>query len=69
MTKTEKMIHKAMNDINTFHCSDGELYLRGTDEYGKDFQVCFDAYNFLSWIDTDQIEHIKDQLINYIKTK
>jgi len=65
----EELIHKAMNDINTFQCCDGELYLRGTDEYGKDFQVCFDAYNFLNWIDTEQIEYIKEQLIKHIKTK
>ena len=62
-------IHKAMNDINTFQCCDGELYLRGTDEYRKDFQVVFDAYDFLNWIDTDQIKYIKKQLIKHIKTK
>ena len=67
--EVEELIHKAMNDINTFQCCDGELYLRGTDEYGKDFQVCFDAYNFLNWIDTEQIEYIKEQLIKHIKTK
>ena len=65
----EELIHKAMNDINTFQCCDGELYLRGTDEYGKDFQVCFDAYNFLNWIDTEQIKYIKEQIIKHIKTK
>ena len=61
--------HKAMNNINTVQCCDGELYLRGTDEYGKDFQVCFNAYDFLDWIDTEQIEYIKEQLIKHIKTK
>jgi len=61
--------HKAMNNINTFQCCEGELYLRGVDEYGKDFQVCFDAYDFLNWIDTEQIEYIKEQLIKHIKTK
>jgi len=65
----QELIHKRMNDINTFQCCEGELYLRGTDEYGKDFQICFDAYNFLDWIDTEQIEYIKEQLINHIKTK
>ena len=65
----EEMIHKAMNNINTFQCCEGELYLRGTDEYGKDFQLCFDAYNFLEWIDTGQIEYIKEQVIKHIKTK
>jgi hypothetical protein len=64
-----ELIHKAMNDINTFQCCEGELYLRGTDEYGRDFQVCFDAYNFLQWIDTENIEYIKEQLIKHIKTK
>ena len=64
-----QLLHKAMNNINTFQCCEGELYLRGTDEYGKDFQTCFDAYDFLKWIDTEQIEYIKEQLIKHIKTK
>ena len=62
-------MHKAMHSINTFQCCDGELYIRGLDEYGQDFQVCFDAYNFLQWIDTEQIEYIKEQIIKHIKTK
>ena len=64
----DETIHKAMNDINTFQCAEGELYLRGTDEEGKDFLLCFDAYNFLHWIDTEQIEYIKKQTIKHIKT-
>jgi len=64
-----ELISKAMNNLNTFQCCEGELYLRGTDEYGRDFQVCFDAYDFLNWIDTEQIEYIKEQLIKHIKTK
>ena len=67
--KPEELIHKAMNNLNTFQCCDGELYLRGTDEYGRDFQVCFDAYNFLEWIDTEQIKYIKEQLIKHIESK
>ena len=69
LKQEEELIHKRMNDINTFQCVDNELYLRGTDEYGRDFQVVFDAYNFLDWIDTENIEYIKEQLIKYIKTK
>ena len=65
----DEMIHKRMNNINTFQCCEGELYLRGTDEYGNDFQVVFDAYDFLNWIDTENIEYIKEQLIKHIKTK
>tara|TARA_R110002012_G_scaffold128149_3_gene280402 strand:- start:1979 stop:2200 length:222 start_codon:yes stop_codon:yes gene_type:complete len=67
--KEEELIHKAMNNINTFQAHKNEVYLRGTDEYGKDFQVVFDSYNFLEWIDTEQIKYIKEQLIKYIKTK
>lgn len=66
--KTEE-IHKRLNNINTFQCAEGEIYLRGTDEYGNDFTICYDAYNFLEWIDTETIEYIKEQLIKYIKTK
>lgn len=65
----ECLIHKAMNDINTFQCCDGEIYLRGTDEYDQDFQVVFDAYNFLNWIDSEQIEYIKKQLVKHIQEK
>ena len=65
----EEPIHKAMRDINTFQCCDGEVYLRGTDEYGKDFTICYDAYDFLNWIDSEQIEYIKERLIKHIKEK
>ena len=34
--KEEELIHKAMNNINTFQAHENEVYLRGTDEYGKD---------------------------------
>ena len=64
-----EFIHKRMNDINTFQAHENELYLRGTDEYGNDFQICFDSYNFLEWIDTEHLKYIKKQLIKYIKTK
>jgi len=69
--KAEKneLIHKRMNDINTFQAHENEVYLRGTDEYGNDFQICFDTYNFLEWIDKEQIEYIKEQLTKYIKLK
>ena len=65
----DELIHKRMNDINTFQAHENEVYLRGTDEYGKDFQICFDSYNFLEWIDTEHLKYIKKQLIKYIKTK
>jgi hypothetical protein len=65
----EETIHKEMNDINTFQAHENEVYLRGTDEYGKDFQICFDSYNFLEWIDTEHLEYIKEQLVKHIKTK
>lgn len=64
-----KLIHKRMNDINTFQAHENEVYLRGTDEYGNDFQICFDSYNFLEWVDTEHLKYIKKQLIKYIKTK
>ena len=67
--KEEELIHKRMNDINTFQAHENEVYLRGTDEYGKDFQICFDSYNFLEWIDTEHLEYIKEQLVKHIKTK
>ena len=64
-----ELIHKRMNDINTFQAHENEVYLRVTDEYGKDFQICFDSYNFLEWINTEHLEYIKKQLTKYIKKK
>ena len=63
------LVHKRMNDINTFQAHENEVYLRGTDENGKDFQICFDAYNFLEWIDKEHIDYIKEQLNKYINKK
>lgn len=65
----EELIHKAMNNINTFQAHENEVYLRGTDEYGKDFQVVFDSYDFLNWIDKEQLEYIKEKLKKYIESK
>ena len=67
--KEDELIHKAMNNINTFQAHENEVYLRGTDELGRDFQICFDSYNFLEWIDVEHLDYIKEQLIKYIKYK
>jgi len=64
--RKNQVIRKRMNDINTFACQDGEVFLRGSDEYGKDFLLTFDAYNFIDWID---IDFIKTKLIEHIKNK
>tara|TARA_R110002110_G_scaffold64449_11_gene178131 strand:- start:1206 stop:1397 length:192 start_codon:yes stop_codon:yes gene_type:complete len=63
------MIYKNLHDINTFQCLDNELYLVGKDENGDDFTIVFDAFNFLEWIDKEQIQYIKKQTIKYIKQK
>ena len=63
------LIHKRMNDINTFMAHENEVCLRGTDEYGKDFTIWWDSYDFLSWIDKDQLEYIKKKLIKHIEDK
>ena len=67
--KVDGEIHKRLHEINTFQCVDNELYLRGKDEWGKNFTVCFDAFNFLDWINKDQIEYIKQRTIEYIESK
>jgi len=67
--KEPEEIHKRLHEINTFQCVDNELYLRGKDEMGADLTLCFDAFNFLEWIDKEQIEYIKEQLIKYIQKK
>tara|TARA_R110000744_G_scaffold187959_1_gene307293 strand:+ start:352 stop:579 length:228 start_codon:yes stop_codon:yes gene_type:complete len=65
----QELIHKRMNNINTFQVHENELCLRGTDEHGEDFTCWFDAYDFLDWIDTENLEYIKEKLIKYIKEK
>ena len=65
----ECLIDKRLHEINTFQCVDNELYLRGKDEYGEDFQICFDAFNFLEWIDKEQIDYIKQKVIEYVENK
>ena len=65
----EKEIIKRMNDINTFQAHENEVCLRGTDEYGKDFTVWWDSYDFINWIDKEQLDYIKEQLTKYIQEK
>ena len=65
MSKEIKWTH--IHDLNTFSCSDNEIYLSGKDENGDDTTVVFSAFEFLSWIDKEAIEHIKKQTIKHIK--
>ena len=58
------MKYKNLHDINTFSCSDNEVYLSGTDENGKDLTIVLNAFELLEWVD---IKYIKKQTIKYIK--
>tara|TARA_Y100001973_G_C5208440_1_gene343454 strand:- start:9286 stop:9468 length:183 start_codon:yes stop_codon:yes gene_type:complete len=58
------MIYKNLHDINTFSCSDNEVYLSGTDENGEDFTIVLSAFELLEWLD---IKHIKEQTLKYIE--
>ena len=58
------MNYKNLHHINTFCCSDNEVYLSGTDENGEDLTVVLDAIELLQWLD---MEYIKEQSIKYIK--
>jgi hypothetical protein len=51
------MILKRLHEINTVACQDNELYLAGKDENGEDFTIVFDAFNFLEWIDKEQVQY------------
>ena len=62
-------IIKRMNNINTFQAYKNEICLRGTDEYGNDFTVWWDSYDFLGWIDIENVQYIKEQLPKYIEEK
>tara|TARA_R100000664_G_C2690958_1_gene95083 strand:- start:79 stop:279 length:201 start_codon:yes stop_codon:yes gene_type:complete len=63
--KEMKFTH--LHDLNTFSCSDNEVYLSGLDEHGHPKTVVFSAFEFLSWIDKQAIDHIKEQTIKHIK--
>ena len=67
--KEPEETHKRLHEINTFQCVDNELYLRGKDEMGADLTICFDAFNFLEWIDKEQIDYIKQKVIEYVENK
>ena len=58
------MKYKNLHDINTFACSDNEIYLSGTDENGEDLTIVLDAIEVLQWLD---IKYIKKQSVKYIK--
>ena len=58
------MIYKNLHDINTFSCSDNEVYLSGTDEEGEDLTIVLNAFELLEWLD---IKYIKKQTIKHIK--
>ena len=69
LEQEQELIVKAMKKINSFQVYKNEIYLRGIDECRKDFQICFDSYNFLEWIDTEHLKYIKEQLTKYIQDK
>lgn len=60
--------HKRLN-IHTFCAHDNETCIAGTDEHGEELCIWFDSYEFLRWIDKEQLEYIKQQLTKYIKEK
>tara|TARA_R110001583_G_scaffold24164_1_gene88443 strand:+ start:193 stop:375 length:183 start_codon:yes stop_codon:yes gene_type:complete len=58
------MKYKNLHNINTFSCSDNEVYLSGTDENGKDLTIVLNAFELLEWVD---IKYIKEQTLKYIQ--
>mgnify|MGYP003116408549 CR=1 FL=1 len=58
------MKYKNLHDINTFACTDNEVYLSGLDENGKDLTIVLNAFELLEWLD---INYIKKQTIKHIK--
>lgn len=61
---TESHITKSLHDINSFACSDNEVYLSGLDEYGNDFTIVLNAFELLEWLD---INYIKKKTLTYIE--
>ena len=56
--------------IESYQVYKDRVLLGGTDqEDGQYFTVEWDSYDFLKWIDTEHINHIKNELIEYLKEK
>ena len=64
---SKEMNWKHIHDINTFSCSDNEVFLSGKDEDGENITIIFSAFELLSWIGKDEIEYIKKQTIKHIE--
>ena len=54
---------KHIHDINTFSCSDNEVFLSGLDENGEEITIVLNGIELLEWLD---IRHIKEQTLKYI---
>ena len=61
MSKEMKWMH--LHDINTFSCSDNEVFLSGLDENGEDITIVLNGIELLEWLD---IDYIKKQTLKYI---
>lgn len=56
-----------VSDLNTFMASaDNETHLCGTDQNGNPIHLIIPTFELLEWLD---VEHMKKQTINYIRTK
>ena len=57
---------KRMYDIISFHNFEGEITIIGKDEYGEDFTLVMDGYEFLDTFNKTTIDHIKENIIKKI---
>lgn len=65
-TNIMKTKYSNIHDINTFMSTkDNETYFSGMDEYGEPKTIVFNTVELLEWLD---IEHMKKQTIEYIKS-
>tara|TARA_Y100001973_G_C5142078_1_gene303473 strand:+ start:787 stop:981 length:195 start_codon:yes stop_codon:yes gene_type:complete len=62
----KEIINKRLHDLNTFYIDGNEINYIGLDEFGNEFRLTMDAYEFLEWVD---IIEIKSKLIQYIEDK
>jgi hypothetical protein len=47
---------KRLHNINTYHFFKGDISLAGEDEDGKELIIEMDAYEFIGFIDSDQVK-------------
>lgn len=67
--KEEQSLRAMWKITQSYATKDGEFYLIGDDEMGKELTIVFSSYDFLMWIDDSTKDMLKERLIEQIEEK